>query len=80
MLDVYRKALPEAAQQGQNMVVKFNPDDLKLILTSFSVSEECKAEIIDFLVNMEVGTCSCIRGVTGSECKHQAAIAKKFMK
>ena len=27
---------------------------------------------------MEVGTCSCIQGVTGSECKHQAAIAKDY--
>ena len=25
---------------------------------------------------MEVGTCSCIRGVRGAEYKHQAAIAK----
>ena len=44
----------------------------------YSVSEECKGEIMDFLVDMEVGTCSCIRGVTGSECEHQAAIAKEY--
>ena len=27
---------------------------------------------------MEVGRCSCIQGVTGSECKHQAAVAKHY--
>ena len=42
----------------------------------YCASEEIKGEIFDFFVDMEVGTCSCIRGVRGSECKHQAAIAK----
>ena len=49
---------------------------LKFSDTIYCVSEEIKGEIFEFLVDMEVGTCSCLRGVRGAECKHQAAIAK----
>ena len=43
----------------------------------YCVSEEIKEELFEFFVDMEVGTCSCIKGLTGCECKHLAAIAKE---
>lgn len=43
----------------------------------YCVSEEIKGELIEFFVDMEVGTCSCIKGLTRCECKRQAAIAKE---
>ena len=44
----------------------------------YSVEEENQATTFHFLVDMEIGTCSCLQGYKGSECKHQAAVAKKF--
>ena len=32
----------------------------------------------EYLVDMELGICSCSTGSNGAACKHQAAIAKKF--
>ena len=55
MLDVYRKALPEAVQQGQNMVVKFNPDDLKLILTSLVYQRNVKLKSLTFSLTWKWG-------------------------
>ena len=33
---------------------------------------------LEFTVDMEIGTCSCPKGCTGSACRHQAAVAKKY--
>ena len=44
----------------------------------YCVTENLEKENIEFLVDMEIGTCSCIKGVTGLECKHQAAVAKHY--
>ena len=32
----------------------------------------------DYVVDMELGTCSCTVGSTGAACRHQAALAKKY--
>ena len=34
--------------------------------------------MLEYLVDMELGVCSCSTGCTGAACKHQAATAKKF--
>ena len=34
--------------------------------------------IFDYVVDMELGMCSCTRGSTGAACRHQAAVAKHF--
>ncbi len=34
--------------------------------------------VLDYLVDMDLGMCSCSTGFTGAACIHQAAIAKKF--
>ena len=44
----------------------------------YCVTENTEIENIEFLVDMELGTCSCIKGVTCLECKHQAAAAKYY--
>ena len=33
---------------------------------------------LEFLVDTDIGTCSCIKGSSGTACKHQAAVVKKF--
>ena len=33
---------------------------------------------LEFTVDMEIGTCSCLKGCTGSACRHQAAVAKQY--
>ena len=33
---------------------------------------------LDYVVDMELCTCSCSAGQTGAACKHQAAVAKRF--
>ena len=43
----------------------------------YCVSAAIKGELFEFFVDVEVGTCSCIKGLTRCECKHQAAIAKE---
>lgn len=42
------------------------------------VTETAEGKDYDFLVDMELATCSCLKGVRGAECKHQAVIAKTF--
>lgn len=42
------------------------------------VTETAEEKDYDFLVDMELGTCSCLKGVRGYACKHQAAIARNF--
>ena len=34
--------------------------------------------MVEYVVDMELGTCSCSTGCTGAACRHQAALAKKF--
>ena len=38
--------------------------------SSLNPSKEFE-EVLEFYVDMEMGTCSCIKGLDGSECKHQ---------
>lgn len=33
---------------------------------------------LEYIVDMELGICSCSKGSIGAACKHQAAVAKKF--
>ena len=33
---------------------------------------------LEYTVDMEIGACSCSKGSTGSACRHQAAVAKKY--
>lgn len=33
---------------------------------------------LEYLVDMDIGVCSCSRGCNGAACKHQAAVAKAF--
>ena len=43
----------------------------------YCVAEKLK-EIgeLEFTVDIEIGTCSCLKGCTGSACRHQIAVAK----
>ncbi len=34
--------------------------------------------LLEYVTDMELGTCSCTTGCTGAACRHQAALAKKF--
>ena len=34
--------------------------------------------ILEFLVDMDIGICSCSLGNSGAPCKHQGAVARKF--
>jgi len=38
---------------------------------------ECE-DVNEYLVEMEIGICSCHTGSTGAACKHQAAVAKLY--
>ena len=52
---------------------------MKHIREKIYVVHECKEEeMLDYLVDMEIGICSCPTGSTGAACKHQAAVAKHF--
>lgn len=42
------------------------------------MTEKIDGEDFDFLLDMDVGTCSCLRGVRGAACRHQAAVTKKY--
>ena len=33
---------------------------------------------LEYTVDMEIGACFCSKGSTGSACRHQAAVAKKY--
>ena len=33
---------------------------------------------LQYIVDMELGVCSCPKGTIGAACKHQAAVAKTF--
>ena len=44
----------------------------------YCVTECISDSNFDFLVDTEIGTCSCLTGCSGAPCKHQAAVAMKF--
>lgn len=44
----------------------------------YSVTETLDDDEVEFLLDMEIGTCSCLKGVHGAACRHQAAVTKKF--
>ncbi len=46
--------------------------------TIYMVQEEVDKCIFDYVVDMELGMCSCGIGSTGAACRHQAAVAKHF--
>ena len=47
--------------------------------TTYIVVEEVKQiEELEYIVDMELGVCSCPKGSIGAACKHQAAVAKNF--
>ena len=37
-----------------------------------------KIGILEYFIDMDIGTCSCSQGSNGAACKHQAAVAKHF--
>ena len=37
-----------------------------------------KIGMLEYFIDMDIGTCSCLRGSNGAACKHQAAVAKHF--
>ena len=52
---------------------------VKLVRDSIYMVHETKDGItLDYLVEIEIGICSCAIGLTGAACKHQAAVAKHF--
>ena len=42
----------------------------------YMVHETKDGQTLDYLVEMEIGICSCPTGCTGAACRHQAAVAK----
>ena len=59
----------------QNTIVK-----TKHIRDSIYMVEERLPNIgeLDYLVDMDIGTCSCSKGSNGAACKHQASVAREF--
>ena len=53
---------------------------MKRVRNSIYVLEENikTIRIVEYLVDMELGTCSCTAGSSGAACRHHAAIAEKF--
>lgn len=52
---------------------------MNLIRDNIYVVQESKDDILlDYLVDMEIGICSCPIGSSGAACRHQAAVAKQF--
>ena len=48
-------------------------------LRDYLVQEDITAiGLLEFLVDMDIGICSCSRGSSGAACKHQAAVARDF--
>ena len=51
----------------------------KLRDSIYLVQEDITAiGLLEFLVDMDIGICSCSRGSSGAACKHQAAVARDF--
>ena len=57
-----------------------NVSEVKHIRDSIYVVYETIEEVgqLDYIVDMELCTCSCSVGQTGAACRHQAAIAKQY--
>ncbi len=54
--------------------------DIKKLRESIYLVLEKEPSIgtLEFLVDMDIGICSCSLGNTGAPCKHQAAVARTF--
>ena len=54
--------------------------DIKQLRDSIYLIVENKpgVGILEFMVDMDIGICSCSLGTSGAPCKHQGAVARKF--
>ena len=57
-----------------------NVVNMKQVRDSIYLVQEDISNIgmVEYVVDMELGTCSCSTGCTGAACRHQAALAMKF--
>ena len=69
----------ELTRNRQKITAKFARDNIYTVEERVPCSKNTDSTIcMEYVVDMELGTCSCTMGWSGAACRHQAIVAQQF--
>ena len=69
----------ELTRNRQNITTKFARDSVYTVEEKVPSSKDSESSVcMEYVVDMELGTCSCTVGCSGAACRHQAMVAEQF--